>query len=422
MKIAILTIGSRGDTQPYIALAMGLMQNGFDVKLVVPENVAALVHEANISCATLPIDVKASIEKRSKDKKFQKGIFQKIRIGKKRIKKELPPLIDESLVACEGADLILYGGISFSFYFQIQEFLQTPNLPLFLQPITFTKKMAPMFLPVSSLGSLVNSLAHHWMICILWTTYRHGINAWRKTRNLEKITKGNPFKKLFSKQQTMLYGYSPNVFPSPRDWSPLQYPAGYWFWHKKDDYQPPESLVDFLEAGPAPVYIGFGSMGGILGEDTIEIVTKAVKLSKCRAVFLTGWGQEASDRLSPDIYCMEQAPHDWLFPRMAALVHHGGAGTTAAGLRAGKPAQIISHISDQMFWSFRLVALKAGLRFIDRKKLTAAKLARSIKILLNNKDLSRGAAAISEKLQQEDGVANAVSFIQSYIERYVNSN
>src|SRR5690606_8488822 len=152
-----------------------------------------------------------------------------------------------------------------------------------------------------------------------------------------------------------------------------------------------------------PVYVGFGSMASTDPERMTEIVLSAIKRSGQRAIFLTGWGGLSQSDLPDDVFKIESAPHDWLFPRMAAIVHHGGAGTTAASLRSGKPTIVLPFFGDQPFWGQRVEKLGVG-RQIERKKLTAETLAQAIAMATGDITLRERAAALGERIRAEDGV------------------
>src|SRR5690606_35862025 len=154
--------------------------------------------------------------------------------------------------------------------------------------------------------------------------------------------------------------------------------TGYLFLDEQAGWQPPPALEAFLDAGEPPVYIGFGSMAGRDPEAMTALVVEALALCGRRGLLLTGWGGLHAGAVPESIFVLDAAPHSWLFPRMAAVVHHGGAGTTAEGLRAGVPAVVVPFLFDQPFWGARIEALGVGPAPIPRKQLTAARLAGAI--------------------------------------------
>ena len=178
------------------------------------------------------------------------------------------------------------------------------------------------------------------------------------------------------------------------------------------DYNPPADLVEFLHAGSPPVYVGFGSMVDHERGKITELVVEAVRQTGQRAILLGGWTDLGSGRLPDHILRIDFAPHDWLFPRMAAVVHHGGAGTTAAGLRAGVPNVIVPFFGDQAFWAWRVDNLGVGVKGPSRKRLTAGKLAEAIDRAVEDSQIRANAVNLGERIQAEDGVATAVDYIK----------
>ncbi len=172
------------------------------------------------------------------------------------------------------------------------------------------------------------------------------------------------------RRSPVIYGFSPSVVQKPPDWGDHVEITGYWFLDRQPGWQPPADLADFLAAGAPPVYIGFGSMSTRKPQETTELVLRALSRDRQRGLLLTGWGGLSEIDLPDYVFKIEFAPHDWLFPQMAAVVHHGGAGTTAAGLRAGIPTIIVPHFIDQPFWGQRVADLGAGPQPIPRRQLT----------------------------------------------------
>jgi UDP:flavonoid glycosyltransferase YjiC (YdhE family) len=209
----------------------------------------------------------------------------------------------------------------------------------------------------------------------------------------------------------MLYCYSPAVVPKPPDWGEHAHVTGYWFLDHPPDWQPPADLVDFLESGPPPIYVGLGSISSRDPEKTSRIVLDSLRQAGQRGVIATGWGGLSQSDLPDEVFVTEAVPHDWLFPRMAAVVHHGGAGTTGAGLRASVPSIIVPVSNDQPFWGRRVKALGAGPAPIPRKRLTADRLAHAICVAVTDEAIRKRAAELGETIRAEDGVANAVRII-----------
>jgi UDP:flavonoid glycosyltransferase YjiC (YdhE family) len=210
-----------------------------------------------------------------------------------------------------------------------------------------------------------------------------------------------------------LYGFSTHVVPRPTDWDESVHVTGYWFLEGSADWHPPDELAAFLTSGPPPVYVGFGSMGALESGDTAGIVLEALRLAGQRGVVLTGAGEGIRHKTPDNILAVGTVPHDWLFPRVAAVVHHGGAGTTAAGLRAGVPSVLVPVFADQPFWGRRVADLGVGPEPIPHCRLAAERLARAIGLAVSDEPMRRRAAELGRAIRAEDGVSRAVRLVPS---------
>jgi UDP:flavonoid glycosyltransferase YjiC (YdhE family) len=214
----------------------------------------------------------------------------------------------------------------------------------------------------------------------------------------------------------VVQGFSEHVVPHPPDWPERVHTTGYWFLDEGRDWLPPEPLERFLEAGEPPVYIGFGSMTGHDPERVTRLLLDAVRLSGRRAVLQSGWASLGSGAPLPDaVFLLDAAPHARLFPRMAAVVHHGGAGTTGEGLRAGVPTLIVPHMADQPFWGSRVAALGVGPAPIPRNRLTPERLANAIRQAATDPGMRERAVALGQRIRAQDGVGTAVALIERHL-------
>ncbi len=205
-----------------------------------------------------------------------------------------------------------------------------------------------------------------------------------------------------------MYGFSPSIVPRPADWGSHVHVTGYWFNDPENGWRPPAELAHFLDAGPPPVYVGFGSMTDRDPAVVARIVLEALEQTGCRAVVLSGWARLPGVTDRPGVHFVENVPHDWLFPKMAAVVHHGGAGTTHAGLRAGAPTVVVPFFTDQPFWGARVAELGVGPRPIPRRELSSDRLATALCRVTRDPVMRARASAIGSRIRAEDGVANAV--------------
>lgn len=212
-----------------------------------------------------------------------------------------------------------------------------------------------------------------------------------------------------------LLGYSRHIVPHPDDWPANFYTTGYWFLDEVEQWQPPQALLDFLDAGAPPVYIGFGSMVTPDAQKVAAVAIDAARKAGKRALLAAGWaGLRAAD-LPANVFQIDAAPHQWLFPRMAAVVHHGGAGTTAAALRAGVPNIIVPHFGDQQFWGWRMRMLGLASEAIPRHRLSVDNLSRAMLDATEDGVLHQRVQEIGGLVREENGVEKAVALIENHL-------
>jgi UDP:flavonoid glycosyltransferase YjiC (YdhE family) len=330
---------------------------------------------------------------------------------------DLMPAFNDALEACRGTDAVLYSFMGASAY-HIAEKLDIPSIFALLQPFSRSRMMPSMIAPELPLGGGYNMLTHWISEQLIWQMLRPIINRWRrKSLGLPAMPWRGPFDHLYEQEMPYLYGFSPSVVPRPADWPAWHHISGYWFLDRDPAWVPPGALLRFLEAGPKPISIGFGSMTGRDTGKLLEIATQAIQQIGQRAILLGGWAEVGSLDLPDTIFKIDAVPHDWLFPRMAAVVHHGGAGTTAAGLRAGVPSIVVPFFGDQPFWGRRVHALRVGPPPIQRKSLTAPKLAEAISSAVDDETIRNNAAVLGERIRAEDGVQSAVDFVTTYLRK-----
>lgn len=200
--------------------------------------------------------------------------------------------------------------------------------------------------------------------------------------------------------------------PPARDWPINTTVSGYWFLNEEVGWQPSPDLLNFLSSGKSPLYIGFGSMSNRNPQATLALIQEAVSQTDQRAIIAAGWSGARAVNLPKNIYLIDRAPHSWLFQQVAGVIHDGGAGTTGAGLRAGKPTMIIPHMSDQPYWGRRVYELGVGIKPVPRYKLTSAALAAGICELTNNAAMKAAAQTLGDQIRAEEGVTLAVKAIE----------
>lgn len=415
MRICILTVGSRGDVQPYVALARGLDAAGHHTVVCASPAYQAFIESHGVEFASFDTgDPQVLLNSPEGQAIFRstRNPFALIQ-GLCRL---LEPMLEKGYTeACQltqGADGLLASPGGLPIAQGLHESRGVPFASAFLQPSHPTREFGcwlfpepPTWLPF--LGSLRRA-SYHVTWQMLYRIIRGANDAAR--RNVLGLGPGvNPFGQMLRDRRPTLYGISSAVVPRPADWGPELSLTGYWFLDRPSDWTPPRELSDFLSSGPPPICVGFGSMPSANPEQTTELFTRALARAGQRGILLTGWGGLAHAKLPETVLALESAPHDWLFPRVAAVVHHGGAGTTAAALRAGAPALVTPFIADQRFWGERVTSLGAGVGPLSRRQLSPEPLATALRALVENPAYRARAAQIASALAREDGVARAIA-------------
>jgi sterol 3beta-glucosyltransferase len=419
MKIAIIALGSRGDVEPYIALGKGLKQVGYFVRLISHENYQQLVTAQGLDFYPFYGNVQELMETPKMRELIERGNFLAISAHTaKESKKAAVAWARAGLIACAGMDLIVAGVGGASVALALSEKLNIPLLRAYVFPFTPTSAFPAIVLPQSwgKLGGIFNRLSHHLLRQMMWQGARAGDTlARQQVLDLPAAPLLGLDDSARATRYPALYGFSPSVIHPPADWKNTHV-TGYWYADPALDWNPPQTLVDFLNAGKPPIYVGFGSMGNPDPVATAELVVAALARTEQRAIVLSGWGGLRSANLPDSVHFVDSVPHSWLFPRVAAVVHHGGAGTTAAGLRAGVPSIIIPFFGDQPFWGQRVADLGVGVPPIPRKQLTVDRLVAAIDRATTDRSLRQRAADLGTKIQSEDGIGNAVALVRK-IER-----
>lgn len=408
MRILIIAPGSRGDVQPYIALGKGLQNAGHTVRLVSHSNFEPLVRSYGLEFWSFGNDVKEAVENSELRELTEKGNFLLL-LAKmaKESEREALRFAESGLQAAQGMDVVL-GGIGGLFIgTAIAEKLHIPLVQAHVFPFTPTKDFSSVLTP--KLPAFLNRLSHHLARQVMWQGFRSADSiARKKVLNIPSAPFFGPYHSKALRNMPILYGFSPSVIPAPSDWNSNIHITGYWFLDEPDDWQPPAALLDFLQSGPPPIYIGFGSMSARNPEETADLILQALSLTHQRAVLLSGWSGLRKDNVPDSVFMIDSIPHSWLFPRVSAVVHHGGASTTAAGLRAGVPSIIIPFFGDQFFWGQRIADLGVGTKPIPRKSLTAEKLAVAIQEVMRNQEMRQRAEKLGKQIQAENGIQSAV--------------
>ena len=417
MRIVIIAPGTRGDVQPYIALGKGLQSAGHYIRLVSHSNFESLVASYGLEFWSFGNDVKDAVENSDMQALTEKGNFLLL-LAKmaKEAQREALRFAEGGLLAAQGMEIVLSGLGGLFIGIAIAEKLDIPLVQAYVVPFSPTREMSSVLTP--KLSPVFNQISHQLTRQLMWQGFRSADTiARKKVLNIPAAPLLGPYDSKSTHNMPILYGFSPSVIPAPSDWDDQTHITGFWFVDEADDWQPPAALLDFLQAGPAPIYIGFGSMSSRAPEQTADLIIQALKLTNQRAILLSGWGGLQKANIPDSIFMIDAIPHSWLFPRVSAVVHHGGASTTAAGLKAGVPAVIIPFFGDQPFWGQRIADLGVGSKPIPRKQLTAERLANAIQEVVTNEGIRQRAAKLGKQIQTENGIESAVEIFNELEKR-----
>ena len=405
MRIAIQTFGTRGDVQPYVALARGLIARGHDVQLAAPEQFSDLASRLRVPFAPLPgtlldlLDSDVGKAAVAAGRGFSAGLAL---LGK--IKPAMTRLMDAKWEALRGFGprLILHHPKSLvspaiAARLGARSLLASP-LPGFTPTSAFPSPILPVRLP-----SLLNKPSHMLMAAAPALLFGRMLARWRRERLGQESRYPDP-------SIGVLYAYSRHVIPVPSDWDPKRvHVCGYWFLDEPESGVSP-ALASFLTAGTAPIYVGFGSMPGDRPRELAEAIVAGLRLAGMRGILVRGGGALDLQEHGDDMLVIDAAPHDKLLPHVAGALHHGGAGTTGASLRAGVPMAIRPFFGDQPFWADRIAALGAGPGALPRQ-LTPDVVAAAAKAL-QVPEVRKRAAELGKVIRAEQGVEAAVIDIE----------
>ncbi|GAA1961639.1 glycosyltransferase [Kitasatospora viridis] len=392
MRILIITAGSQGDVAPFTGLGQRLLTAGHQVTVAAHPGFAALVGGCGLGFRVVPGDPAGLIRERARAGSAARG--------RAVLEEYVGGLADGVAGAVAGgADVVLTAFGPAALSRAAGEAFGGPVVGAYLAPSFATREFAlPNARGAEELGPAGNLAAGQEVLARAEGVFAGAVGRLRARLGLPAEGSSN------RSVRPVFHGFSPLVVPRPADWPAGVEVTGYWWPARPDGWRPPAELVDFLQAGPPPVFIGFGSMAVGEGERLGELVAAAVARAGVRAVVQAGWAGLSSGR-GDEVLAIGDVPHDWLFPRVAAVVHHAGAGTTAAGLRAGVPAVAVPVMADQPFWASRLHRLGVAPRPVPFHDLTAEALGDAITACLAEPAHRHRAAELARGIAAEDGAA-----------------
>ncbi|KAJ6681491.1 STEROL 3-BETA-GLUCOSYLTRANSFERASE [Salix koriyanagi] len=418
LKIAMLVVGTRGDVQPFLAIAERLQEFGHHVRLATHANFCSFVRSAGVDFYPLGGDPLELAGYMARNKGFIPSAPGEISTQRKQLK----AIIESLLAACTEPDIET--GVPFKAqaiianppaygHVHVAEALGIPIHIFFTMPWTPTYEFPHPLARVSQ--SAGYWLSYIVVDLLIWWGIRAYINDFRKRKlKLPPIAYFSTYHGSISHLPTG-YMWSPHLVPKPIDWGPLVDVVGYCFLNLGSKYEPKEEFLQWIQKGTEPVYIGFGSMPLEDPKNTMGVILEALKVTGQRGIVDQGWGDLGNLMEVPDsVFLLKDCPHDWLFLQCAAVVHHGGAGTTATGLRAGCPTTIVPFFGDQFFWGDRVHQKGLGPAPIPIAKLSVEKLSNAIRFMLEPEVKSR-AMELAKLIESEDGVGAAVDAFHRHL-------
>jgi sterol 3beta-glucosyltransferase len=421
MKIAITTVGSRGDLQPFIALGLGLKAAGHEVLIVSAKNEAAFVKDYGLDFFALNVDIQKlmegdDVQEMAKGNNPLKFIVSHLK-GSKKMKALMVATQAEIWEACQDMDVIIFHpGMPLGFFIAKQ--LDKISVMANPFPVVGTSNYPSiLFYTMPRLGKAFNVFTHFIFQKLFWALSKPAIKQFWSTSVKTKMDFSvSPIQQQIQSGMPVLNGYSELLFSHSKKWGKNICTTGSWLVETDKDFAALTALVQFIEKGEPPIYIGFGSMKDVDSFNvTLKMIAEALAITKQRAVVALGWSRLNNNESIPEnIFLIESIPHSWLFPKMKMVIHHGGAGTTAAGLTAGKPTIIIPHNADQPAWGLRVYELGVGAKPIKKTKLTSGKLAAAISYALQPAIIAN-AEKLGVEFRKENGVEKAVDVINKYL-------
>ncbi|KAK4053271.1 hypothetical protein OIO90_004045 [Microbotryomycetes sp. JL221] len=414
MHFVCLTIGSRGDVQPYIALGIELKKDGNRVTIASHPEYRKWVESFDLEYKDVGGDPGALMKLSVEHKMFSPGFFKES-LG--HFRQWLDDLFHESWEACQEADVLLESPSTFA-GIHVAEALKIPYMRCFTMPWTPTSTYPHAFAAGVDLGSGYNLMSYSLFDSVIWKAMSGQVNRWRRN---ELGLKSTTEKKLKARKAPFIYNFSSAVVPKPMDWKDAIFISGYWFLPPDERQSLDPKLVDFIERARADgkplIYIGFGSIVVPDASAVTRAVVQAVENSDVRAILSKGWSERGNKKheevpLPDSIFSVASVAHDLLFPLIDAACHHGGAGTTGASLRAGLPTLIHPFFGDQFFWATRVTKLGAGVRIdtLSEKDLTTA-----FKRATTDRVLKEKAEDVGKKIRMENGPRRAIEFIYDHL-------
>lgn len=398
-----------------VALGRALRQRGHAVQLAAPATFETFIREHDLEPILLPGDIE-TLSRQLVDeaggnpfRNMSVMMREGLRIGAE--------VFDTLSAHIPQSRAVVYSFVFIGGGHALARQANVPDIAALFYPVFHPSRTPSLTNPMFPAGTsrAYNQFTHWLFDTSFWQSNRIGYGQLRRRRPGLPAHLPYPFRPGYPHMPPRLYTFSPHIIARPPEWGDHDHLTGFWQLPAPADYTPPPALAKFLSDGPPPVYVGFGSMVSRDMPKIAELVAEALVIAGQRGVLLSGWGGLTTSAPPGVLHILDSAPHDWLFPRMAAVVHHGGLGTTAAGLRAGVPSIIVPFTADQPFWGRTVYNAGVGPRPIPRRQLTARKLAAAIQQATTDSTMRQRAAELGDWLVKEDGATEAARIIENYL-------
>lgn len=420
MKVALLTFGTRGDVQPFVAYAVGLKKAGYEPYLIAPRNNADFAAAYGIPFRPMSVNVRQLIDLPEVQEIIESGNLRRF------FKHEGWSFVQR--VVCldawnltDDAEAMIFRIGAPSLAFRIAQARKIPSVEISYVPMEPSAEVPPLGGGGAGRRSaFYNRLVGEITCRYFWRTFTAPANfIGRNVLNMPPMPRAGPLEEYRRAGHPTFYIFSPNMIPKPRDWRPDAHVVGNLFLDEPPDWTPPRALVEFLAAGPKPVFIAFGSMPCENPQAREEAILAAIRRLGVRAIVQGTFGGHGDGvQLSETVFSAGPVPYNWLLPQMAMMVHHGGVGTTGEALRAGIPSVVVPHAFEQPYWARRSCEMGVCPEPIPWKQFSAERLAAAIQAVLSNRAMQERAAELGARVRAENGVTRAVELFGEYVERY----
>ena len=408
MRILLAPHGTRGDVQPMLALAVALESRGHEVSFVAPTNSVDWIASFGFDCRPDGIDVEQTI--RAPETELQSLRWQVrylIRVVIPRLFQSVAAAaaaVNPSLIVGSGAQMVATS---------VAEHRGVPGASVVFAPCAVPSSDAPPpMIHRHTLPGWLNRGLWRWGAPFADAALRPPMNAGRAQLGLPPHERPT----LLMGGDQMIVASDRELGPFPRDVPPKVVGTDAWILDDQRALDP--RLDDFLRAGPPPIYVGLGSMVATPGLALASHASAAARSIGCRLIVAGGWARiDRGVEPSETVMVIQEAPHAGLFPRVAGVIHHGGAGTTTAAARAGVPQLIVPHILDQYYWAHRVETLGLGPAALAVERVTTGRLMPRMRSLLDSAAFRENARALGERVVARNGIPDAVGVFERMADR-----